>query len=88
MQDVQKRTLENIRMLLEGASSSIDELKYLIVYIKDPADGNIVDCYLKANLPEHIPFILLQADICRQEWLIEIEGMAVSKAHNSQYKDY
>ncbi|MBN1627394.1 MAG: hypothetical protein JW944_12805 [Deltaproteobacteria bacterium] len=83
-----ERTLENIRALLEGASRSIDELKYLIVYIKNSDDGDLVNSYLKANLADHIPFVLLQADICRQGWLIEIEGMAVSKAYNPQYKDY
>jgi enamine deaminase RidA (YjgF/YER057c/UK114 family) len=83
-----EHTLENIRVLLGKSSSSMDELVYLLVYIKDPADAILIDSYLKANLPEHIPFILLQADICRQEWLIEIEGMAISKSDHQQYNDF
>ena len=83
-----ERTLENIRALLEESSSSFQNLVYLVIYLKDPANAEIVNRYLNASLPEHIPFILLQADICRQEWLIEIEGMAISKSHNPLYNDF
>jgi hypothetical protein len=75
-------------VLLEGAASSMDDVMCLVVYLKDPSDKRIVQSYLKENLPVHIPCILLQADVCRPEWLIEIEGMAISKILNPLYHDF
>ena len=83
-----ERTLENIQMLLKKSSSSIDEMAYMVVYLKDPADAYLVNNYLKANLPLHVPCLLLQADICRPEWLIEIEGMAISRSYHPEYNDF
>ncbi len=80
-----ERTLENIRVLLEDASSSMGDLTYLIVYLKNKQDAGLVDNYLKANLRSHVPYLLLQADVCRPDWLIEIEGMAVSGNHNPRF---
>lgn len=83
-----ERTLENIRILLEESSGSMDDVVYLTVYLKDSADKEAVQTCLKENLPRHIPCLLLQADVCRPEWLIEIEGMAISKGHHPQYNDF
>ena len=83
-----RRSLENIRMLLEASGSSINDLVYLIVYFRDADGAKDVDRYLKANLPPHIPYVLLKGTVCRPEWLIEIEGMAISDEGHPQYKGF
>jgi enamine deaminase RidA (YjgF/YER057c/UK114 family) len=83
-----RRSLENIRVLLDASDSSIDDIVYLIVYFRDLGGAEQVDSYLKTTLHPHIPYILLKGTVCRPEWLIEIEGMAISKEHHPQYKGY
>jgi enamine deaminase RidA (YjgF/YER057c/UK114 family) len=63
-------TMENIAELIGGAP-----LKLLRVYLKHPEDYSVV----KDGLEEYgldIPVSYLCADVCREELLIEIEGIA------------
>ena len=63
-------TMENIEQLISGA-----QLNILRVYLKHPSDyGVVVDLLKKAGLS--IPISYLRADVCREELLIEIEGIA------------
>lgn len=63
-------TMENIEQLISGA-----QLNMLRVYLKHPSDyGVVVDLLKKAGLS--IPISYLRADVCREELLIEIEGIA------------
>jgi enamine deaminase RidA (YjgF/YER057c/UK114 family) len=83
-----KRSLENIRMLLGASDGAMDDVVYLIVYFRDADGAEQVDRYLKENLPAHIPYILLKGTVCRPGWLIEIEGVAISKERHPQYRDF
>lgn len=83
-----KRTLENIRALLNASDGTMDDVVYLIVYFRNVDGAKQADSYLKENLPSHIPYMLLKGTVCRPEWLIEIEGMAISKERHRQYRDF
>ncbi len=74
------RTLENINSLLQAGQASLEDMMYLIVYLRDPTDFSCVKERLKKSLPL-VPAIIVQASVCRPEWLIEIEGVAI-KAHD------
>lgn len=77
-------TMENIDYLIspgnypcEGASRSY---KMLRIYVKNPVQMEEVRTWMKANYPE-VTKIYICADICREELLIEIEGIAELNIH-------
>jgi enamine deaminase RidA (YjgF/YER057c/UK114 family) len=84
--DVQKqtrRTIENIRALLEPHKAGLEDMAYLKVYLRDPENFSTVEKVLSENIPRHIPCLLLEAPVCRPGWLVEIEGTAVTaEQHN------
>lgn len=73
-----ERTLVNIQALLDGYGASAADLKQLVVYLRDVADGPLIRDLLKDALPPSLPWIMVRGAVCRPGWLVEIEGMAVS----------
>ena len=67
----------NIGQLLADGGASPSDMKYLIVYLRDVADYFVVDTYLKEKIP-NVPALITLARVCRPEWLIEVETIAVS----------
>ncbi|MBF0504631.1 MAG: hypothetical protein HQL14_05960 [Candidatus Omnitrophica bacterium] len=78
------RTLENMSSLLKAGGASLADMMYMIVYLRDPADFNRVSERLKKKLPR-VPTVFVQAAVCRPEWLIEIEGVAIKGRHQPSY---
>jgi enamine deaminase RidA (YjgF/YER057c/UK114 family) len=74
------RTLENIDSLLQAGKASLADMMYLIIYLRDPADSSAVRTRLSQLLPA-VPTIIVQGSVCRPEWLIEIEGIAIAADH-------
>ncbi len=70
------RTLENINSLLKAGKAALSDMMYMIVYLRDLSDFDCVKERLGKRLPL-VPTIFVQAAVCRPEWLIEIEGVAV-----------
>ena len=56
----------------------------LIVYLRDPADFNVVKNELSKRLPS-VPTVIVQGAVCRPEWLIEIEGVAITANNEPAY---
>lgn len=81
------RMFENIRVLLDEAECSMDDVAHLIVYLRDTADYQTVTAYLKREYSE-IPFVVLWAPVCRPGWLIEAECMAVKAIGDEKYKPF
>lgn len=78
--DVQKQTeraMENVDALLKSGGASMDDMMYLIAYLRDPADFECVSGYLNDAFPS-LPTIVVQGRVCRPEWLVEVEGIAVA----------
>jgi enamine deaminase RidA (YjgF/YER057c/UK114 family) len=73
-----ERIFLNIKNLLLDADADLNDLAYLIVYLRDIADYEAVNKYLATHFGQ-IPTIIVAAKICRPEWLIEIECFAVKK---------
>lgn len=71
------RTLQNIEALLGAGGASLPDLKHLIVYLRDPADYARVEAALARELPG-VPCVIVQAAVCRPQWLVEIEGLAIA----------
>ncbi len=69
------RALANVDALLRAGRANLDDLMYLIVYLRDPADFARVENCLAARLPG-LPVLIVHAAVCRPDWLVEIEGVA------------
>ena len=88
IEDIEKQTIvtiENIRKLsdpariskvISGAAPYREKYTLLRVYIKRQSDFNLVRQICDRNFPG-IPVIYVEADICRDDLLIEIEAEAV-----------
>lgn len=84
-----RETLDNIAALiseenlrhhgLPGLGTSLDSLALVRVYIKRQEDYEKVRAVCESRLGE-LPTIYAIADVCRPDLLVEIEGMAFSKA--------
>lgn len=72
------RLIENIRALLADGDSTLNDVKYFIVYLRDFSDYNVVESYMRQHFP-HVPRIILHAKVCRPQWLIEMECVAVKE---------
>jgi len=73
-----ERTLENIDALLRAGTATLDDIMHMIVYLRDPAEYERISAYMAERFPE-IPYIIVEGAVCRPDWLIEIEGMAISE---------
>ena len=73
-----ERLLENIGQLLAEGGSSIDQVPYFIIYLRNSSDYGTVDAYMQKRFPA-VPRILVEAPVCRPAWLIEMECETVSR---------
>ena len=81
------RTLENIEALLANAGANTGDLAAILVYLRDPADGAVIEQGLHERLGQ-LPFILLHAPVCRPGWLIEIEGIAIVSCQHPELPEF
>lgn len=77
-----QRNLENIQALLEPLRASMNDMAYLIVYLRSFKDKNKVMEVLIEEIPHRIPCIFVVGAICCNTWLVEIEGIAIIKDSN------
>lgn len=71
------RALGNVEALLQAGSARLEDLLYLIVYLRDRTDFASVHGRLAERLPG-LPALLVEGVVCRPEWLVEVEGMGAS----------
>ena len=72
------RLFLNIEKLLADGGMQLGDMKYAIVYLRDVADYDVIDRYLKQHYPD-LTCLIVEARVCRPEWLIEVEAVAVRK---------
>ena len=73
-----ERALENVDAILHSGGASLDDMMYWIVYLRDPGDHGIVKNYLDTRFPG-MPMAIVHGPVCRTDWLIEVEGIAIAK---------
>lgn len=71
------RALANIDGLLRAAGSGIGAMTHFIVYLRDPADHARIAPVFRERFPG-VPVVMVEGAVCRPEWLIEVEGMAIT----------
>ena len=72
------RLLENIGALLKDGDATMNDVKYFIVYLRDISDYATIENFMQQAFPDK-PHIIVQAKVCRPEWLVEMECMAVKE---------
>ncbi len=68
--------LNNVDALLRSGSATLEDMMHLIVYLRDPTDYTRVTRYLATRCPD-LPISVVEGAVCRPEWLVEVEGIAV-----------
>ena len=71
-----ERTMENLEGLLTEAGGSFTDLAYLLAYVRNNEDGESARSLLDKRLPD-VPLLVVQGQVCRPEWLVELEGTAL-----------
>lgn len=89
--DVQRQTeraIENVEVLLGGSGAALDSMRYLLVYLRDPLDADLVERAIAASGLKNLPHVLLRAPVCRPKWLVEIEGIAIDGKGDPAFAPY
>jgi enamine deaminase RidA (YjgF/YER057c/UK114 family) len=73
--------LGHVDALLESGGATLSDLGHIIVYLRDPTDYKRVSDILSNTLP-NVPFVFVQGAVCRPQWLVELEGIAIA-AHEA-----
>lgn len=71
-----RETLENLAALLAQVRQSLSALSSVRIYIKPGVDPPEIMRELSASLPPRCEVEVVDAAICRQELLVEVEGLA------------
>ncbi|MBS0642808.1 MAG: hypothetical protein JSS43_23330 [Proteobacteria bacterium] len=74
------RALENVDALLRSGDANIDDMTHFLIYLRDPSDTARIEAQLQERFPE-VPRLTLRGPVCRPEWLVEVEGIAVAEQH-------
>lgn len=82
-----QRTLQNISALLADADADMMDVAQMIIYLRDIADRKEVNEFFNNHLLD-IPKVILLAPVCRPEWLIEIECIAIKKINNTKCNNF
>jgi enamine deaminase RidA (YjgF/YER057c/UK114 family) len=72
-----RRTIDNVRALLQGQGASLDDLAYVIAYVRNAHDQRAVRGVLDEELGGRLPLVFTEAAVCRPAWLVELEGAAI-----------
>lgn len=70
------RMLENVEALLVEGGMHWDDVRMALIYIRNASDYPKIAGLVKQKFP-NFPSIILKAPVCRPEWLIEMECIAV-----------
>jgi enamine deaminase RidA (YjgF/YER057c/UK114 family) len=75
------RALDNVDALLRSGGADIEDMTHFIVYLRDPSDEPKIRARLTERFPD-MPSLFLRGAVCRPEWLVEVEGIAVAPYHD------
>jgi enamine deaminase RidA (YjgF/YER057c/UK114 family) len=81
------RALGNVEALLHAGASRLEDLMYLIVYLRDPTDFPWVRARLGYQVPR-LPILFVEGPVCRREWLVEIEGVAIKGQERPEFSPF
>jgi len=72
------RMLLNVENLLAGSGAAMSDIVRATTYLKEAGDYDLYQKIWRAKgLPRDIPHTICWADVCRPDWLCEIEAVAI-----------
>jgi enamine deaminase RidA (YjgF/YER057c/UK114 family) len=71
------RMLENVQALLDRQGATLRDLTYACVYLRNPSDAARVLDIVRPALPEHVPLVAVHGPVCRPQWLVEMDALAI-----------
>lgn len=83
-----ERAFINIEALLSKYSANLNDLKVMIVYLRDYSDYQIIQNYIKERFKDTIPYVILTAPVCRPLWLVEIECIAINNNGEEKFNAF
>jgi chorismate lyase / 3-hydroxybenzoate synthase len=81
-----RETMANIDALVREANRVVGLARYSLealkfkVYVRQPSDLNAIEDALAGSLRSSTRIVYLQADVCREDLLVEIEATGESEA--------
>ena len=84
--DIEKQThraFDNFEALLRSQGATMNDIAYLLCYLRNSGDYECVKEIVNERLPAHIPIIVVEAAVCRPAWLFEMEGIGIIDDANS-----
>lgn len=82
------RTIENMNALLENHGASLEDMKLVVVYLRDGSDYTMVERFLRDHLPAGAASVIVTAPVCRPEWLIEMDGVAITGTGDRRFETF
>ncbi|NLV37864.1 MAG: hypothetical protein GXY66_01470 [Bacteroidales bacterium] len=82
-----QRMFENVEALLSEAGAGFGDLVHAIVYLRDIADYELVKSLVNNRLP-NVPQVYVLAPVCRSQWLVEMECMAILPVSNKNFAPF
>ncbi|MBN2036695.1 MAG: hypothetical protein JW768_08150 [Chitinispirillaceae bacterium] len=78
--DVRKqaeRTFDNVSALLAPHGATLGDMQYFTIYLRNPKHYPLVQDILAERIPESVPWIAVEAPVCRPGWLFEVDGLGI-----------
>ncbi len=88
--DIQKqaeRMCENVDTLLAEAGAYPEDVMQVIVYLRDIADYHTAKEIVSRHYPS-MPIVYTLAPVCRPQWLIEMECIAITENDNPKFRNF
>lgn len=88
--DIKKQTLrmwDNVEALLQEAGAGFKDVMQMTVYLRDMADYVTVKRMYDERFRQ-IPVIFTLAPVCRPQWLIEMECIAITEDEDKRFANF
>lgn len=81
------RMMENVEVLLAETDMNAKDVAQIIVYLRDICDYTTVKPMIEERF-KNVPMVITVAPVCRPEWLIEMECIAIKQTTHEEYKNF
>lgn len=82
-----ERMWENVEALLKEADCTYQDVCEMVVYLRDISDYMMVKEMFDMRF-KGMPYVIVQAPVCRAGWLVEMECMAIKEIHNPAFAPF
>lgn len=81
------RMMENVEVLLAETDMNAKDVAQIIVYLRDICDYTTVKPMIEERF-KNVPMVITVAPVCRPEWLIEMECIAIKQTTHEEFKNF